>query len=498
MVPIVEMTSLEIRFKRVNKVYHEGENVTGVVVVNTKSTIKHEGIGLTVDGTVDLQLSSKSVGLFEAFYNTVKPIQLMNYCFEVARPGKLPVGKTEIPFEFPLKPKSNKTFFETYHGVFVNVQYTLKCDIKRSMLSKDLMKSTEFFFEYKSGEKAETKPVEFTITPNSLQNVDNFIELGAPPSRKFLPQVDYKFLSDWLSLSVNSQGQLLELLPKLHNDLIKGKIDTLQNYIVSIHGMPTPTLSNNLSTKIIEMMCATAASAVKLQCGREYGFSEVKLRATDLSLLSEKDLEGLPTNNLVAKRDFSREAQWDVLQHEKLKTRLEAKLNKSKKSEDYTKKLLQNCKSWRGPCTSLEELQQILKEKSDQNFQIKLNVPRFFISGRLDSTSCQISNPLTGQITVEKCDSPIKSIELQLVRVETCGCAEGYAKDATEIQNIQLGEGDVCRGIAIPIYMIFPRLFTCPTLVTSSFKVEFELNIVVVFEDDHLINENFAIKLTRF
>ncbi|KAG1655098.1 CAAX prenyl protease 2 [Nymphon striatum] len=213
--------------------------------------------------------------------------------------------------------------------------------------------------------------------------------------------------------------QLLELLPKLHNDLIKGKIETLQNYIVSIHGMPTPTLSNNLSTKIIAMMCATAASAVKLQCGREYGFSEVKLRATDLSLLSDKDLEGLPTNNLVAERDFSRfdrearvaksrnrrfkakniqnnmvlykcskeikidklsrtlaailscrEAQWDVLQHEKLKTRHEAKLNKSKKSEDYTKMLLQNRKSWRGPCTSLEELQQILKEKSDQNIQI--------------------------------------------------------------------------------------------------------------------------------
>ncbi|KAG1667875.1 Cyclin-A2 [Nymphon striatum] len=228
--------------------------------------------------------------------------------------------------------------------------------------------------------------------------------------------VTFPFLN---CVQISSQGQLLELLPKLHNDLIKGKIDTLQDYIVSIHGMPTPTLSNNLSTKIIEMMCATAASAVKLQCGREYGFSEVKLRATDLSLLSEKDLEGLPTNNLVTERDFSRfdrearvaksrnrrfkakniqnnmvlykcskeikidklsrtlaailscrEAQWDVLQHEKLKTRLEAKLNKSKKSEDYTKKLLQNCKSWGGPCTSLEELQQILKEKSDQNIQI--------------------------------------------------------------------------------------------------------------------------------
>ena len=42
---------------------------------------------------------------------------------------------------------------------------------------------------------------------------------------------------------------------------------------------------------------------------------------------------------------------------------------------------------------------------------------------------------------------------------------------ATEIQNIQLAEGDVCRGLPIPIHMIFPRLFTCPTLATNNFKV---------------------------
>jgi hypothetical protein len=38
------------------------------------------------------------------------------------------------------------------------------------------------------------------------------------------------------------------------------------------------------------------------------------------------------------------------------------------------------------------------------------------------------------RLTVVECESPIKSIELQLVRVETCGCVEGYAKEATEIQ----------------------------------------------------------------
>uniref|UniRef100_A0AAV2J4A5 Uncharacterized protein n=1 Tax=Knipowitschia caucasica TaxID=637954 RepID=A0AAV2J4A5_KNICA len=49
------------------------------------------------------------------------------------------------------------------------------------------------------------------------------------------------------------------------------------------------------------------------------------------------------------------------------------------------------------------------------------------------------------------------------------GCAEGYARDATEIQNIQIAEGDVCHGLSIPIYMVFPRLFTCPTLETTNF-----------------------------
>lgn len=33
------------------------------------------------------------------------------------------------------------------------------------------------------------------------------------------------------------------------------------------------------------------------------------------------------------------------------------------------------------------------------------------------------------QLMVESCEAQIKSIEIQLVRVETCGCAEGYAKD---------------------------------------------------------------------
>ncbi|XP_030058079.1 vacuolar protein sorting-associated protein 26C [Microcaecilia unicolor] len=294
-------TSLDIKIKRANKVYHEGEILSGVVVVMSKDAIHHNGISLTMEGAVNLQLSAKSVGMFEAFYNSVKPIQIISNMVEMVKPGKLPTGKIEIPFEFPLLSKGNKVLYETYHGVFVNIQYTLRCDMRRPLLAKDLTKTCEFIVHsLPQKEKLTPSPVDFTVTPETLQNV--------------------------------------------------------------------------------------------------------KERAT---------------------------------------------------------------------------------------------LPKFLIRGHLNSTSCIITQPLTGELLVESADVAVKSIELQLVRVETCGCAEGYARDATEIQNIQIAEGDVCRGLPIPIYMVFPRLFTCPTLQTTNFKIEFEVNVVVMLQDDHLITENFPLKLSR-
>ena len=49
----------------------------------------------------------------------------MNYSLEIHKTNKLPDGKTEIPFEFPLKPKPGVQLYETYHGVFVNIQVQL-------------------------------------------------------------------------------------------------------------------------------------------------------------------------------------------------------------------------------------------------------------------------------------------------------------------------------------------------------------------------------------
>ena len=104
-------------------------------------------------------------------------------------------------------------------------------------------------------------------------------------------------------------------------------------------------------------------------------------------------------------------------------------------------------------------------------------LPKFSIRGKLKRTACPLNAPFTGEITVVECAARIKSIELQLVRVETIthGGAQ-VARECTEIQNLQVGDGNVCKNLAIRLYMVFPRVFTCPTIVTDTFKVEFEVS----------------------
>ncbi|CAK1542783.1 unnamed protein product [Leptosia nina] len=298
-------TNLSINLKRASKIYNEGETIAGVVIVESNSDVRHEGLTLAMEGSVNLQINSKNTGIFDAFSNSIKPITLVNTSMELAPAGKIPVGVTEIPFELPLRGRPSSAgsgLLETYHGVFVSVMYTLKCCMKRPYLNKPLNAGCQFFVQYKHQEPAPLKPVRCEITPASI------------------------FAS------------------------------------------------------------GTATRAA---------------------------------------------------------------------------------------------------------------MPNFQLYAEIDSTVCALDKPITGKIRVDDCSVPIKSIELQLVRVETCGSSEGYARDATEIQNIQVGEGDVCRSRDVPLYMVLPRLFTCPTTTTTNFKIEFELNIAVIFEDDYLVTENFPILLLR-
>ena len=52
-----------------------------------------------------------------------------------------------LPFEFKLEPLPGQSLYETYHGVFVNIQYNLSVDVPRGMMAKNLSKSVEFLVE---------------------------------------------------------------------------------------------------------------------------------------------------------------------------------------------------------------------------------------------------------------------------------------------------------------------------------------------------------------
>jgi len=43
----------------------------------------------------------------------------------------------------------------------------------------------------------------------------------------------------------------------------------------------------------------------------------------------------------------------------------------------------------------------------------------------------------------------------------------------------------------IPIHMVFPRLFTCPSVGSRTFKIEFEFNFVLMFPDGRLISKKY-------
>ena len=61
----------------------------------------------------------------------------------------------------------------------------------------------------------------------------------------------------------------------------------------------------------------------------------------------------------------------------------------------------------------------------------------------------------------------IKSIEIQLVRVETFE----EKTNATEIQNIQVADGNVLPNLEIPLYMLFPVQYSCATYIHNEFKI---------------------------
>ncbi|KAF3437153.1 hypothetical protein FNV43_RR19906 [Rhamnella rubrinervis] len=107
----------------------------------------------------------------------------------------------------------------------------------------------------------------------------------------------------------------------------------------------------------------------------------------------------------------------------------------------------------------------------------------FRVTGRI-STQCSLTDPISGELTVEASAVPICSIDIHLFRVESVLLGERIVTETSLIQTTQIADGDVCRNLTLPIYVILPRLLTCPTISAGPFSIEFKVSIVITFQSE--------------
>ncbi|KAJ6236134.1 vacuolar protein sorting-associated protein 26c [Anaeramoeba flamelloides] len=142
----------------------------------------------------------------------------------------------------------------------------------------------------------------------------------------------------------------------------------------------------------------------------------------------------------------------------------------------------------------------IIRPNSIENLEKETleKIGEFLIRGKITSLICPIGEPFTGHLQVISSTKKIQSIDLELIRQETCGMQNiGFLKEESVIQTVQLVNGNVSGNVKIPIYMLFPKLFTCPTFKTLNYKISFKINIVIHFVNDIAVREHFQIEMIR-
>ncbi|XP_075660697.1 uncharacterized protein LOC142630572 isoform X1 [Castanea sativa] len=112
---------------------------------------------------------------------------------------------------------------------------------------------------------------------------------------------------------------------------------------------------------------------------------------------------------------------------------------------------------------------------------LELKSGGFRVTGKM-STQCSLSDPITGELTVEASAVPIYSIDIHLLRVESILLGEKIVTETSLIQSTQIADGDVCHNMTLPIYIILPRLLTCPTILAGPFSIEFKVSVVISFQ----------------
>ena len=227
----------------------------------------------------------------------------------------------------------------------------------------------------------------------------------------------YKVTLPFLNMcELENPHKLLELLPKLHDDLKRANMDTLKNYQVD-YSFDLVEPVTNLEKFILEHFCMQGASDIQRQRGREFGFSKEgeKPRCTDLTTVDNVQLSKLPTHNLICERDLSRmdkiaihaascsnrnatgrsmrddmtlyqthvvsveketreiaklldehEKQWFISQEDIMKQKLKENKESAAKKETRVNTIISICKSHGGPFTTVKELNIAMKSTDDE------------------------------------------------------------------------------------------------------------------------------------
>ena len=138
-------------------------------------------------------------------------------------------------------------------------------------------------------------------------------------------------------------------------------------------------------------------------------------------------------------------------------------------------------------------------KKIESNKLSDLNlIPKFQMDCFLENINCCIDKPFNGFCNIKECSTTIKSIELQFLRNEKILNKEFEGiSEVSEIQNLQIGDGDVIRNLEIPVFMTFPRGFCCANLETKDVSISFEMNLIIVLVNGVVIMENYPVNLWR-
>ncbi|KAI6683516.1 hypothetical protein NL676_029429 [Syzygium grande] len=109
----------------------------------------------------------------------------------------------------------------------------------------------------------------------------------------------------------------------------------------------------------------------------------------------------------------------------------------------------------------------------------------FRVTGKL-SVQCALPDPISGELIVETSAVPIHSVDIHILRIESILFGDRIVTETSLVQTTQIADGDVSRHMMLPIYVILPRLLTCPTTLAGPFSIEFKVAIVITFQSELL------------